>query len=255
MSSQTVSLLPPSSTVLLTGGATGIGLGLAKVLVSKGHKVIISGRRQNKLDEAKAQVPSLITIRGDVENDDDRFKLFEQVTRDHPQVNVLINNAGVYSYYDPDKLSEKSEWEQFKQVGRINTEGTIHLSYLFANYFKSKPKALIVNVTSGVAWVPLVKNIAYSMSKAALHHFSIGLRIHLKDTSISVVEAYPGPVDTDMLPEKYKSMAATVDAYTSDVISQIEQGHVEFGMTGTPFEGLSTASADTIQGLIAGFNQ
>eukprot|EP01035_Chromulina_nebulosa_P020478 gene20478-26568_t len=249
------SLLPANSTILVTGGATGIGLGLVKQLVSKGHTVIVAGRRQIKLDEAKAEVPEITIIQGDIGSDDERIRLFQLVTKQFPDVNVLINNAGVFIGTKVN-IQEKDALEEFRQNGQINTEGTIHLSYLFADYFKSKPdrKALIVIVTSIAAFIPVTNGLGYSMSKAALHHFSVGFRLLLKDTNIRVVEAFPGPVNTDMLPDALRNSASTVEAYTADVINQIELGHTEFGQTGTPFEKLSRESPEYIDGFIKAFN-
>eukprot|EP00595_Chromulina_sp_UTEXLB2642_P003141 CAMPEP_0196765728 /NCGR_PEP_ID=MMETSP1095-20130614/11253_1 /TAXON_ID=96789 ORGANISM="Chromulina nebulosa, Strain UTEXLB2642" /NCGR_SAMPLE_ID=MMETSP1095 /ASSEMBLY_ACC=CAM_ASM_000446 /LENGTH=248 /DNA_ID=CAMNT_0042124283 /DNA_START=34 /DNA_END=777 /DNA_ORIENTATION=+ len=248
MSTVSSSLLPPSSTVLVTGGASGIGLGLVKQLVSRGHKVIIVGRRQSKLDEAKAVIPELHSFQGDVGSEVERTKLFETAVSLYPDINVLINNAGVYLNHGDD-ITDKSNWEIFKQHNTINSEGTIHLSYLFADYFKknSNKKTLIAINTSIVAFIPLKSNLSYSISKAVLHHFSVGFRLQLKDTNVSVVEFYPGPVKTDMLPAGLDAIAANVDDYAADVINQIELGHTEFGLTGSPFENLSRANYETIQ--------
>lgn len=108
------SLWPSSATVLITGGATGIGLGLAKTLISLGHKVIVTGRRPDKLDEAMREAPGLITIQNDIESDEGRKELFDRVTKDYPEVNVLVNNAAVY--YPSGIVSNESEWKEFKQM-------------------------------------------------------------------------------------------------------------------------------------------
>lgn len=249
------SLIPNNSTILVTGGATGIGLALVKEFVGKGHNVIVAGRRQAKLDEVKAEVPQISTIRGDIGNDADRISLFEAVTRAHPEVNVLVNNAGVY--ISNGNVAEKSEWENFKQNLSINTEGTIHLSYLFADYFKSRPtvKALIVVVTSIVSFIPLASALGYSLSKAALHHFTVGFRLQLRGSNVSVAEAYPGPTLTDMLSDPgLRQIASTAESYAADTIRQLELGHTEFGQAGTPFETISRASWETVDGYTQGFN-
>lgn len=232
----------------------GIGFGLAEALINNGHTVIVSGRRQEKLAEAKNKLPQLITIRGDVETEEGRETLFSNVTTQYPDVNVLINNAGVFAT-NADEIKERSEWNIIQSQLRINVEGTIHLSYLFVPHLKLKPQSLILIVSSIVGLIPLSNALAYSTSKAALHHFSVGLRLQLRDTSIKVAEALPGPVDTDMLVEQYKPIASSVKDYVADVISHLNKGDQEFALTGSPFDGITRFTPEVLDQFFVNFNQ
>ncbi len=154
------------STVLVTGGGTGIGLALSKKLIGMGHTVIVVGRRQAQLDEAKSVNPKLNIIQGDVGSDISRIALFQKVINDFPEVNVLINNAAIAEFAGPLlKDTTPAAWEQHKTEIEINLVGPIHLSTLFLPHFVSKPHALIVNVTSVVAFFPVAVGSTYSATK------------------------------------------------------------------------------------------
>lgn len=153
------------STVFMTGGGTGIGLALAKRLVALGNNVIVSGRRESLLKSAKDSVPSLITIQGDIETDEGRLKLFDTVAAKYPDVNVLINNAGIGHELPPLKDTKVSDWEKHKSILRINLEAPIHLSTLFLPNLLAKSDSLIVNVSSGLAFFPFAPYASYSATK------------------------------------------------------------------------------------------
>jgi uncharacterized oxidoreductase len=214
--------------------------------------VIVSGRRQDKLDEAKKIIPGLITIRSDIQTEQGREELFEKVIKDYPETNVLLNNAAVYT--SADEVKERSQWLAMKQQLEINLEGTMHLSYLFIPHFLKKPKAVIMGITSAVAFIPVTSALAYSTSKAAVHHFLVGLRYQLKDTSIAVIEALPGPTITDMLPEKLAPQGVTAEAYVADALVQIENGQTEFGLSYGPLTGVNKLDRETLDKVMIQFN-
>eukprot|EP01034_Spumella_vulgaris_P026796 gene26796-33432_t len=163
------------STILITGGGSGIGLGLAQRLLTLGHE-------------------------GDIGSDASRIALFEKVVKEFPEVNVLINNAGVSNgaKYPSVKNVTAAGWESHKEVIDINLTGTIHLSILFIPHLITKKNALIANNSSILAFFPYAASYIYSATKAALHSFTISLRHQLKDTFIKVVEIAPPAVSTDM---------------------------------------------------------
>eukprot|EP01034_Spumella_vulgaris_P046132 gene46132-57521_t len=152
------------STILITGGASGIGLALSQRLLALGHVVIASGRRQAQLEKAQEGNPNLKIIQGDVSSDAGRIALFEQVTREYPDVNVLINNAGIINHA---KLIDATaeDWQGHKDVLETNLTAPIHLSILFTPHFITKKHSLIANNTSCLAFFPVAGAPTYSATK------------------------------------------------------------------------------------------
>ncbi len=155
------------STILVTGGASGIGLAISKRLLDLGHTVIVAGRRQTQLDLAKAENPKLKIIQGDVGTDAGRIALFNKATKDYPELNVLINNAGVLadSSLPPLKDATAANWAAFQSELNINVSGPIHLSILFLPHLLTKENALIANVSSLLAFFPFAAFPVYSATK------------------------------------------------------------------------------------------
>jgi uncharacterized oxidoreductase len=182
--------------VLITGGATGIGLALARAFLAAGNEVLICGRRKSKLKEAQAEFPGLHTVACDVSNEKGRKYLFDWVTSNYGNVNILINNAGIQETIDftkgPAQLLEgESEVD-------INLNAPIYLSACFIPLLLERKEAAIVNVSSQLAFAPLAFIPVYCATKAALHSFTLSLRHQLKGTSIKVFELIPPRVDTDL---------------------------------------------------------
>jgi uncharacterized oxidoreductase len=191
-----VAMKTTSNTILITGGATGIGLALAEAFVREGNKVIICGRRQTKLDEAKERLPQIQARPCDLSKIGERESLCNWIKDNHPDLNILINNAGVSKSINFTKGT--AELLRGEDEIEINLVAPVHLSALFAPLLAEKNEAAIVNVTSGLGFVPLAGVPLYAASKSALHSFSISLRHQLKDTSIKVFEIVPPIVDTDL---------------------------------------------------------
>ncbi len=184
------------NTVLIKGGGTGIGLCLAEEFVKTGNKVIICGRREEKLKEAVARLPQISTKTCDVSNPKDREELFGWVTSNFGDVNILVNNAGVQRMIDFKKgIAELSSHENEVE---INLAATIQLSAYFIPAFMKRAEAAIINVSSGLAFIPIAIMPVYCATKAAIHSFSISLRHQLKDTSVKVFEVIPPTVDTEL---------------------------------------------------------
>jgi uncharacterized oxidoreductase len=162
------------STVLITGGASGIGLALAERFMALGHTVIATGRRQTVLDAAVVSNPLLKIIQSDISSDAGRIALFERVIKEFPEVNVLINNAGIVNPNNPLlKDTTPSDWEEHKAVYETNLIAPTHLSILFTPHFITKPHALIANNTSVLAFFPYAGVSSYSGSKGNAKTFSI----------------------------------------------------------------------------------
>jgi uncharacterized oxidoreductase len=184
------------NTILITGGATGIGFSLAEALVNAGNKVIVCGRRESKLKEAMEMLPQ-ITIRVcDVSDAKGRKSLFNWVKDNFSDLNVLINNAGIQRAVD----LKKGTQDLFKDENEIETNlvAPIHLSAYFIPLLLKKKESAIINVSSGLGFVPIASMPVYCATKAALHTFTQSLRYQLRDTSIKVFEIVPPMVDTEL---------------------------------------------------------
>lgn len=184
------------NTILITGGATGIGLALAEAFLREGNQVIICGRREKKLQEAKAKLPSLHVRVGDVSKDSERENLFQWATSSFPSLNLLINNAGIQKEVDlrrgaVDLSGDEDEID-------INLKAPIHLSTLFIPHLIGQKESAIVNITSGLAFTPLAVVPIYCVTKAGLHSFSQSLRHQLQNTPIKVFEVAPPIVATEL---------------------------------------------------------
>ncbi len=184
------------NTILITGGSTGIGLSLAESFLKEGNEVIICARREELLAEAKSKFPELHTRVCDVSNPEDRAGLFNWIKSDFSNLNILINNAGIQREVNFKKGSEIIETAVSEM--RINFESPVVLSAMFIPFLSGKENSAIINVSSGLAFVPIAGMPIYCASKAALHSFSVSLRHQLKDSGIKVFELIPPAVDTDL---------------------------------------------------------
>ncbi|NBD27163.1 SDR family oxidoreductase [Paenibacillus glycinis] len=213
-----------SNTILITGGASGIGLALAKRFLAAGNKVIIGGRRADKLAEAKAVHPELATYVVDVSKEAERIALYEQVTREHPDVNVLLNNAGVMRFI---RLDAQEPWQDAESELATNLAAPIHLSTLFARHFAGKDQAAILNVTSGLAHVPIAAAPVYCATKAALHSFTLSLRKQLEQQGIEVLEICPPHTNTDLGIPGGNAHGIPLDLFADAVMKSLAEGEQE----------------------------
>ena len=184
------------NTVLITGGATGIGFALAGSFVQAGNTVIICGRRKDKLQEAKKKLPPIHIHTCDLSKDKERQALFIWTKENFKGMNILINNAGVQAMIDLKKGDQKPA--NSKNEIETNLVAPIRLSALFIPWLTKRKEAAIMNVSSGLAFVPIAAMPVYCATKAALHSFTVSLRHQLKDTSIKVFELVPPMVDTEL---------------------------------------------------------
>ena len=185
------------NTLLITGGGTGIGLGLASAFAERGNEVVICGRRQEKLDEACRQVPGLRAHRCDVSDGADRQRLFDAIAADGLAINVLINNAACMRPYDftqPDAL----DVEGVHQDVAANFAAPMEMIRLFLPMLRARERATIINVSSPGGVVPVSRFPVYCASKAAMISFTRSLRHQLAET-IQVISVYPPSVDTAMM--------------------------------------------------------
>lgn len=185
------------NTILITGGSGGIGFEMAQRFIKLGNTVIITGRNQAKLEQAKIKAPGLHTYISDVTNPDDIASLYEKITKDFPNLNVLINNAGIMkngNFYDP-----QEELNSVTAEISTNLNGPIWMSHQFIPHLKKKKEAAIVNVTSLLGIVPLPMSPVYCATKAGLRSFTMSLRAQLKHTNIKVFDLAPPATETDLI--------------------------------------------------------
>ena len=177
-----------TSTVLITGGTSGIGLEIAKQLIAKGAKVIVTGRDQAKLDEAKKALPQIEVLRSDAADPAQITALRKTIETKFPETNIIINNAGIMRKLN---VHEARPLENVTREIEINLMGPIRMVQEFLPFLKKQKVAAIMNVSSGLAFVPFAISPVYSATKAGLHSYTQALRIQLQSTNIRVIELAP----------------------------------------------------------------
>jgi uncharacterized oxidoreductase len=186
------------NTILVTGGTSGIGLSLARALMAAGNTVIIAGRREGHLRAAMAETPGLIGLALDMDDAAGIAAFAALVVRDYPALNVVINNAGIMQ---AENLRDAAPSLAIAEATvTTNILGPIRMIAALIGHLQTKPAATIINVTSGLAFVPLAMTPTYSASKAALRSYTQSLRAQMKDTSVEVLELAPPAVQTDLMP-------------------------------------------------------
>ena len=216
-----------ANTVLITGGASGIGWALAERFLKAGSQVVICGRRADKLHEVQQQYPQLKVRQCDVGQASDRVALLDWVRTECPEVNVLINNAGIQRRSQ--LVNNQEDWSESQQEIAINLEAPLHLTTLFIPHLLEKPKAAIINVTSGLAFVPGAFAPIYSATKAALHSFTMSLRHQLAQTPIEVIEIVPPAVNTDLGGTGLHTFGVPVGDFADAMMQGLQTGALEIG--------------------------
>ena len=224
------------NTVLITGGASGIGYAMAAAFLEAGSTVVICGRRAERLLEARAKHPELRTRVCDVSKEEDRNGLADWTAAHFPGLNVLVNNAGVQR--DVDFTKGIDDFLAGENEIRANLESAIILSGLFVPLLAKNKGAAIVNVSSGLGFVPAARMPVYSASKAGLHAYCMAVRLQLSKVGIKVFEVVPPAVDTELNPSgraKRGNFKADLSpkVFVSAVMKGLENDVFEigFGMT------------------------
>jgi uncharacterized oxidoreductase len=184
------------NTILITGGSSGIGRALAHRLHDLGNEVIVAGRRHEALEETAARRDGIHAMTVDVEDAADLRRFAKEVVERFPALNVLINNAGIMRYEDATAQRDLADAEATVVT---NLLGPIRLIDALVDHLSTQPDSAIVNVTSGLAFVPFPKAPTYSATKAALHSYTQALRVQLKG-KVEVIELAPPGVQTDLTP-------------------------------------------------------
>lgn len=185
------------NTILITGGGAGIGRGLAEAFHQLGSRVVIAGRRKDVLEQTCAANPGMSYLVLDVADGNSIRNAAREATSRFPDLNWLINNAGVQREHDfsaDEPLDENAMAEEID----TNVVGLIRMCAAFLPHLRTKPSATLVNVSSGLAFVPLARVPIYCATKAAVHSFTLSLRRQLRGSSVKVVELIPPYVDTHL---------------------------------------------------------
>ncbi|MGK6319251.1 SDR family oxidoreductase [Sphingomonas sp. DT-204] len=186
------------NTILITGGTSGIGRALAHEFHTLGNAVIIAGRRKASLDEVVAAHPGMTGYALDVDDARAIRDFAATVTADHPELNVLLNNAGIMKAED--LTAEHIELSVAETTIATNLLAPIRLTAALLPHLQRQPRSTIVNVSSGLAFVPLAITPTYNATKAAIHSYTIALRRQLRNTPVEVLELIPPAVQTDLMP-------------------------------------------------------
>jgi uncharacterized oxidoreductase len=232
--------------ILITGGGSGIGYAMAERFIQEGNTVIICGRREEVLQEAREKLPSIIARQSDLADETERVKLYDWISSEHSDLNVLVNNAGIQNWMT---LDDDDFFERAHQEIVTNIEAPIHLTQLF---LKLESLDTIMNVTSGLAFVPLTKTPVYSATKAFFHSFTVSLRHLLKPRGIEVVEIIPPALNTDLGGKGLHDWAPPVSEFIERIFDQLEDGKNDLTFQFT--EAMSRAGQDVFQPAFARMN-
>jgi uncharacterized oxidoreductase len=185
-----------NSTILITGGTSGIGLELVRQLTEQGSTVIVTGRKQEALNDTKRRFPKIHIFRSDVSDPKDVRRLYQEVTQQFPDLNMIVNNAGEMRLLDVQDASKDPE-DITREID-VNLTGTIRMVHQFLPHLIQKRSAAIVNVSSAIAFMPYSTAPVYSASKAGVHAYTMALRLQLDKTSVKVFELVPPGVNTNL---------------------------------------------------------
>ena len=232
--------------ILITGGATGIGLGLTERFIRENNTVIICGRREAVLNEIFERFPSVITRVCDISSEEERIELFSWIEKNHPDVNVLVNNAGIQNWMN---ITDEGFYEKANDEISINIAAPIHLTKLFLTL---KSLNTIMNVTSGLAFVPFSKVPVYCGTKAFMRSFTLSLRHQLKSTNTEVIEIIPPALNTDLGGKGIHDAHPAVSDFVESIFKQLEEGKVE--LTFGTSESRAVANNETITDYFNGMN-
>lgn len=217
------------NTILITGGTSGIGRGLAEEFSRRDNTVIICGRREDRLQEITDNYPDIITTMCDISIVEEREALFQWVVENYPDINILVNNAGIQLLAD---LTKEVDIERVNKEIEINLTAPIHLSSLFAQHLIGKEESAIINISSGLAFVPIAFMPIYCATKAAIHSITMSLRHQLNNTSVNVFEIIPPSVDSELGHERRKNKNQThggmpVNEFVVQAMQSIEKNELE----------------------------
>lgn len=232
--------------ILITGGASGIGLGITERFLKEGNTVIICGRRESVLKEVSDKYSEVITRVCDLAVEAERIELFKWIEKEHNDLNVLVNNAGIQQWMN---VGDEDFYQRAKLEISTNIEAPIHLTALFS---KLKSLTTILNVTSGLAFVPFTKVPVYSATKAFFRSFTLSSRHLLKGKDIEVIEVIPPALNTDLGGKGLHDAAPPVSDFIDAIFTQLKEGKTEltFGFS----HAMANSSQDDVKAAFGRLN-
>ena len=204
------------NTILITGGTSGIGLGLALRFHQAGNKVIIAGRRKQLLDTITAEHQGIEALVLDVADPASIVEAFETVTRAHPDLNVVVNMAGIML---PEDLHDPGFLATAESTVTTNLLGPIRVLAAFIPFLAKQRDPAIINVSSGLAFVPLPITPTYNATKAAIHSFTESLRVQLAGTPVQVLELIPPAVRTTLMGQQDSEQAMPLEDFLTEAMA------------------------------------
>ncbi len=204
------------NTILITGGTSGIGLGLALRFHEAGNKVIVAGRRKELLEAITAEHDGIEALVLDVADPASIASAYDTVTREHPDLNVLVNMAGIMQL---ENLRDPRNLSTAESTITTNLLGPIRMLAAFVPFLTRQSEAAIINVSSGLAFVPLPLTPTYNATKAAIHSFTKSLRVQLADTPVQVLELIPPAVRTTLMGQQDSEQAMPLEDFLTETMT------------------------------------
>jgi uncharacterized oxidoreductase len=211
---------PSGNTILITGGGSGIGRGLAEALHKLGNTVIIAGRRKATLEEVTKANPGMKHLVLDIEDRTAIRALAGRLTSEFPSLNVLINNAGIMRAED--LQHQQDDLSDAEAIITTNLLGPIRLTAALLPLLRKHKQSTIINVSSGLAFVPLALTPTYCATKAAIHSYTQSLRYQLKDTTTEVLEIIPPYVQTELMAGADDPRAMPLKDYIAETMELLQ---------------------------------
>jgi uncharacterized oxidoreductase len=203
------------NTIFITGGGSGIGRGLAEAFHQRGNKVIISGRRRGALDAVVAANPGMVAVELDVADPASIAAVAAKLIAEHPDLNVLINNAGIMQ---ADQAAGRIDDKLLVDTVTTNLVGSIRMTAALVEHLKGKPDAVIAYTSSVLGFVPMAVAAVYSATKAALHSYALSQRFMLKGSRVRVLEIAPPWVRTDIMNSREAAEAMPLDQFIAETM-------------------------------------
>ncbi|AXW86822.1 oxidoreductase [Lonsdalea britannica] len=207
------------NTLLITGGGSGIGRGLAEAFHRAGNQIVIAGRDVSRLREVASAHPGMAYLALDQRSPDGVAAFVQQLTARFPTLNGVINNAGIQRR---EKVTER-DWQTVQETISTNLLGPIYLTTALLPHLLQQPRAAILNVTSELAFMPQAATPTYCASKAALHSYTQSLRFQLRDTAVQVIEVIPPWVQTGLQGEQgHDPRAMPLDVFINETMALLQ---------------------------------
>jgi len=246
------------NTILITGGGSGIGRGLAEALHALGNQVVIAGRRKQVLDETTTANPGMKSLQLDIDTAASIREFAARATEQYPSLNVLVNNAGIMR---AEKLTaQQDDLADAEAIVSTNLLGPIRLTAALLPHLLKQAHAAIMNVSSGLAFVPLAQTPTYCATKAAIHSYTQSLRYQLRNSAIEVLELIPPYVATHLMGGASDPRAMPLDKFIAEVMEILKckptpaeicvenvkalRFAAEGGKSAAIFQGMNAAMAD-----------